>query len=194
MNKTQPKEKLRGATGQKALVAFGTKYGTTAKVATKIAEVLRGNGIDASVVDLRKPDEVVTDGYDLVVVGSSIIMGKWSKGALDFLERNKEAWSRKRVAMFVCSGNVYTDPDKIETYRKAYLDDIQSKFGISDRAQKGLFGGEIDFSQYGFLTKALVNSAWRDALKGVDLSKPFDFRDWDAIEKWAASLATEGAQ
>jgi menaquinone-dependent protoporphyrinogen IX oxidase len=46
----------------------------------------------------------------------------------------------------------------------------------------------IDFGKYGLLTRAIINSVMRDKLKGVDLSKPFDFRDWGSIRTWAASL------
>jgi len=177
-----------GRTGAKALVAFGTKYGTTAKVAEEIADILRSKGVETSVLVLRKERRNIVDGYDLIVVGSSIIMDKWSKGALAFLEANQRALSKKKVAMFVCSANMYTNPEKAEQYRKMYLDDVAERFGIVASVPKGLFGGEIDFGRFGFLTRAMVNSIMRDKLQGVDLSNPFDFRDWDAIRSWADSL------
>lgn len=177
-----------GRTGAKALVAFGTKYGTTAKVAEEIANVLRSRRIETGVLDLRNGRRNTVDGYDLIVVGSSIIMDKWSKGALAFLEANRRVLSTKKVAMFVCSANMYTNPEKTEQYRKMYLDDVANRFGIIESVPKGLFGGEIDFGRFGFLTRAMVNSMMRDRLQGVDLSKPFDFRDWDAIRSWADSL------
>lgn len=185
-----------GQTGPSALVAFGTKYGSTSKVAEKIASSLEASGVHASVLDLRRGKRSGVDGYDLVVIGSCIIMDKWSKGALEFLERNRTAMSRKKVALFACSGNSYTNPEKISQYRKTYLDDVAARFGIEGSVPKALFGGEIDFRRYGPLTKAIVRSVWRDTLnglreKGVDLSKPFDFRDWDAIGRWADSLAKE---
>ena len=177
-----------GRTGKKALVAFGTKYGTTSKVAEEIACILRGKGVEATVLDLREGKRTPVDGYDLIVVGSSIIMDKWSKGAQAFLDGNREALATKEVAMFVCSGNMYTNPKEIDQYRRAYLDDVAKRFGIDGSAPKGLFGGEIDFGRFGFLTRAIVNSMMKDMLQGVDLSKPFDFRDWNAIRAWADSL------
>ena len=44
----------------KALVAFGTKYGSTEKVAEEIAAVLRAEGNAVTVLDLRtsKPVEI----------------------------------------------------------------------------------------------------------------------------------------
>jgi menaquinone-dependent protoporphyrinogen oxidase len=178
----------------KALVAYGTKYGSTSKVAKEIAFVLGTKGFETTVLDLKKGDGHGIDGFDLVVIGSSIVMSSWSKEALEFLEHNKATLLNKRVAMFVCSGNIYTNPEKTDEYRRLYLEDVATRFGIESPYAKGLFGGEIDFSKYRFLTKALVNSVWKDTKKGlqekgVDFSKPFDFRDWDAIRNWAGSLA-----
>ena len=177
-----------GQTSVRALVAFGSKYGSTARVAEEIADVLRKKEIDVTVLDLRKSRHSRIDGYDLIVVGSSIIMDKWSKKALAFLETHGRILLTKNVALFVCSANMYTNPEKTDMYRKMYLDDIAERYGIPGKIPKGLFGGEIDFGRFGFLTKAMVNSMMRDKLQGIDLGRPFDFRDWNAIRSWADSL------
>lgn len=183
----------------KALVAYGTKFGSTAKVAEEIASVLRASGCEAEARDLRKRGALDLDGYGLVVLGSSIVMNSWSRDALRFLERNRAVLARKKVALFACCGNVLTGPARTGEYQKQYLEDVAARFGISEPVALGLFGGEIDFGKYGFLTKAIVNSVWRDPLKdlqkrGVDLDKPYDFRDWDAIRSWANSLNAEVKQ
>jgi menaquinone-dependent protoporphyrinogen oxidase len=72
----------------KALVAFGTKYGSTVQVAETIASELRGRGYRVDLADLRQNHRVALDGYDLVVVGSSVLMGRWTKGAQEFLRKN----------------------------------------------------------------------------------------------------------
>jgi menaquinone-dependent protoporphyrinogen IX oxidase len=55
-----------------------------------------------------------------------------------------------------------------------------------------LFGGELDFNKYGFLIKAVLKDDRRHIESGgVDLSKPYDYRDWDAIRAWARSVADE---
>ncbi len=72
-----------------------------------------------------------------------------------------------------------------------YLDDVAKKYGIENPVSVALFGGEIDFDKYGFLVKAVlmkVGASKNLEDKGVDLSKPYDFRDWDGIRIWAKSL------
>jgi menaquinone-dependent protoporphyrinogen oxidase len=183
----------KDGTSRRALVAFGTKYGTTAKVAEEIAAGLRAKGMETTVVDLRNANGTTMNGYDLVVIGSSIMMDKWTKDALQFLERSRPYLSQKKVAMFVTCGNVLTGTESIETYRRRYLDDVAAKYGIVSPYQKGLFGGVVDFNAYNPLIKAIIKKIWKEKRKeleaeGVDFSKPYDFRDWDAIKAWVGTL------
>ena len=179
--------------GRKALVAYGTKYGSTAKVADLIAASLRAKGIEPTVVDLANANGTNVDGYDLVVVGSCIMMGKWLKHPLEFLEKNRTELAQKEVAMFVTCGDVLTGKESLETYQKKYLDDIAEKYGIVSPYEKALFGGVVDFKAYNPLLRAVIKSIWKDKkkeleAKGVDFAKPYDFRDWDAITAWASTL------
>jgi menaquinone-dependent protoporphyrinogen oxidase len=175
----------------KALVAFGTKYGSTERVAEVIASVLRSEGMTTAVLDLRTKERPDIDGYDLLVIGSGICVGSWSKGALRFLEENRGKLASKHVALFACSGDVVFGRKPIEECRKLYLDDVANNYSLTDPISTALFGGEIDFDKYGFLVKTVLKSVGASKNledKGVDLSKPYDFRDWDEIRRWAGSL------
>ena len=60
----------------KALIVYGTRYGATASTSEDIAEVLRQEGLDVNVVNLK--DDKVKDitNYGLVIVGSGIQIHK----------------------------------------------------------------------------------------------------------------------
>ena len=172
----------------RALVAFGTKYGSTVQVADEIAKVLRAKGAQVDVVDLRNGGAKDVAAYDLVIAGSGIQVGQWSKEAQEFLEANAKAMAGRRVALFACCGDVVFQKGPIEESRKKYLDDVAAKYGLTG-ADMALFGGVLDFSKYGFLVKAILNGAKKDfERKGVDMTRPYDFRDWDQIRSWAGSL------
>jgi menaquinone-dependent protoporphyrinogen oxidase len=175
----------------RALVAFGTRYGSTERVAAEIASVLRAEGASAIVLDLRSGKNEDIDDYDLVIIGSGICMGSWSKGAHRFLEANGARLAQKPVALFACSGDLKFGRNSIEECRKMYLDDVAHRFGILNPAATALFGGVIDFDKYGFLVKAVLKKvAGRRNIEenDIDLSRPYDFRDWDEIRSWASSL------
>lgn len=174
----------------RTLIAFGTKYGSTEKVAEVIADVLRSSGQNVDVVDLRQKSTKAVDDYDMVVVGSSIIVGGWSKGSKRFLEENCEILRNKKTALFVCCSNSFLRPDEKETQMNDFLKKVVETHGLNP-ISLGLFGGEMDFERYGFMVKAVlkkvgVNKELEDA--GIDTSQRFDFRDWDDIKGWAAGL------
>lgn len=176
----------------KALVAFGTKYGSTADVAEKIAFVLRREGADVKVLDLRTKVQVNVKDFDLLVIGSGIIAGSWTPEAISFLEESRDALIGKSVALFACCGDVVLKGSPPEECKKKYLAEIASKMYI-DPVALGLFGGVLDFERYGFLVKAILHGAKKSIeTKGVDLSKPYDFRDWNNINDWASSLLVAG--
>ena len=55
------------------------------------------------------------------------------------------------------------------------------------------FGGVIYFDNGpGIMGKLMGMGMKKDyAAKGVDVSKPLDRRDWDAIRKWASDVAAK---
>jgi len=174
----------------KALVAFGTKYGSTAAVADVIASELRGAGHAVDVADLRQKGAIDVSQYDLVVAGSAVFYGKWTKQGQEFLKKNSATLRGRKVALFVsCSDVLY--PEKLEAGRKMYLDDVAAAHGLEPVAA-GMFGGEVDFTKYGTFTKLILGKVGaKEAMgkKGMGADEPYDFRDWEQIKSWARGLA-----
>ena len=71
----------------KALIVYGTRYGATEMTSEEIADVFRKEGLDVKVVNLKdeKADDI--SDYELVVVGSGIQIGKWTKEPEKFLKK-----------------------------------------------------------------------------------------------------------
>lgn len=174
-----------------ALVAYGTRWGSTGDVAKELASVLERKGHSVDVLDLGKPGSADLESYDLVVIGSGIAYGTWSKGALKFLERNAEVLSKKRLAMFACCGDLLFDPSKADEHERKYLREVARKHELAP-FRIGLFGGVIDFDRYSFLVKGILSmrNVGRKDMKerGIDPEKPYDFRDWEKIRAWGDGL------
>ena len=172
-----------------ALVAFGTKYGSTAEVAQAIGKELETKGYLVEVRDLRQYTGGIK-GFDLVVLGCAILMGKWTRPAQEFIERNATDLAATKVAMFVCCSDVLY-LEKVDTARQTYLDDVVKAIPGCQPVSLGLFGGVIDFPRYGALTRALMAGAGKKKElkdKGVDIMAPYDYRDWGAIREWVQAL------
>ena len=87
----------------KILVVYGTAGGHTARVADRIAEVIRDRGHDVTVLDVRYADDMTLAAYDAVVVGASIHMGKHVRRMVDFVREHREALTRMPAAFFSVS-------------------------------------------------------------------------------------------
>jgi menaquinone-dependent protoporphyrinogen oxidase len=175
----------------RALVAYGTRWGSTEAVAKELTSLLRKMGRTTDMLNLDRNEKTDLEAYDMVVIGSGIAYGSWSKGALKFLERNSPALSEKRLAMFACCGDLLFDPSRADEYERRYLRDVARRYELEPFSM-GLFGGAIDFERYSFLVKGIL-SMWNAGKKdmrerGIDPEKPYDFRDWEKIRSWGECL------
>jgi menaquinone-dependent protoporphyrinogen oxidase len=173
----------------KALIVYGSNTGSTEEIAETIASKLSDSGIKVDLVDLKKKP-IRPEGYDLVIVGSGIKMGKWTTEALNYLKDNEESLSRRPHAIFVSSGFA-SEPSRREQSRVDYIDAVLEKHPKLEPVSTGLFGGLYNWKRYNFVIKRLVISLLKSmGHTEVDTSKPLDFRDWDVINAWAEELAS----
>jgi menaquinone-dependent protoporphyrinogen oxidase len=174
----------------KALVIFGTRWGSTSDIAKKIGETITNKGYVVHIADAKKEKPKV-DSYDLTVIGSGINMGKWTKETLDFLKNNATILREKKIAFFVSCGLVLREGG-IEKAQKDYLAKVAIEYKLNP-IKYGAFGGYIDFTgDYGLFGSLFVKSSKNKCQKiGIDITKPYDFRNWVGISNWAEKLAIE---
>ncbi|HEX7307666.1 flavodoxin domain-containing protein [Lentzea sp.] len=162
----------------RVLVAYASAAGSTAGVAERITGVLQARGHD---VALRSVDDVEgAEHYDAFVLGSAVHNQAWLPSASDFLAKQRLVLHGKPVWLFsVGSPGALRGPFR----RWAMLEenDILARLlDIVTPVEHRLFTGVVTNTTFGRLG-ALVFRA---------LGGRFgDFRDWDAIEKWGASIA-----
>ncbi len=184
----------------KALVAYGTRYGATAKTAEEIGKILREEGFDVKVANVKEEKIKDVSEYDLIAVGSGMQMGKWVGEAEDFLKRFQREFERKKLALFVSTMKTVSEKEgkteDVAKSRKDALEDKVTKYGLKPIAL-GFFGGVIDYNKMGFATRkgmsfvkpVLEKAGFKEVEPGV-----YDLRDWDEIRNWAWQLAKVAMQ
>jgi menaquinone-dependent protoporphyrinogen oxidase len=187
----------------KILVAYATKSGSTVSVAEAV-----GQGVGAGgEVEVRPAAEVADlSGYDAVIVGAPITYG-WQREAMEFLKRHQAALSQLPVALFITcvtqtdAGDghvgeipVVLDPGRAQppknpgrlglaeknTIPAAYLEPILKAAPQVKPVEVAFFGGVVDFSTLGLPAKFI--------LRVIVRVKAGDYRNWDAINAWAADI------
>lgn len=156
----------------RVLVVTASKHGATAEIGQAIAGELVARGVDASA--RSSDDEVPPDGYDAVVLGSAVYAGRWLPAAKAFVERFGAVLRGRPVYLF--SSGPVGDPPKPE---EEPVDAAPMVEACAAR-EHVVLAGRIDRKRLGFAEKAIVL-----ALRAPE----GDFRDWDAVRAWAASIA-----
>jgi menaquinone-dependent protoporphyrinogen oxidase len=162
---------------EKILVAFATKYGSTQKIAEVIGEELRQAELQADVVAVDRVRDLTS--YKAVILGSAVYIGKWRKEAVEFLKKNVQPLAERPMWLFSSGPTGEGDPvELMKGWRfPAELQPLVDQIKPRDIA---VFHGNLNLDKMNFLEKGLIKNV--KAPVG-------DFRDWEAVSAWAASIA-----
>ncbi len=158
----------------KILVAYASKCGSTGQIAEAIGKTLFEKGLVVDVKPLASVDDL--DDYAAFVVGSAIRYGSWLPLAASFIKNNTETLKQKPVAFFSVGSTLFNDTPENRSVAATYT-----------AAQKALVPPKSSADFAGVYDPKKVSFAER--LMGKAAKTPEgDFRNWDAIRGWAASL------
>jgi len=169
------------------LIGYGTTEGQTARIAEYIADVVQGQGHEARTVDLKRSSDISLDGYDAVIVGASIHMGKHDKYVGDFVRRNRAALERLPSVFFSVSLAAHGDLANA----RAYVENFEHEAGWRP-TQVGYLSGALLFRQYGFFKRWMMTRIVRDkpGNLSLDTSCDHEYTDWDEVKRFAEDFMT----
>lgn len=157
------------------LVTAASRHGSTSEMASAIGKALTDAGLE---VEVRSIDDLEgVAGFNAVVLGSGVYMGRWLPEAAEFVERHAVELRARPVWLF-SSGPVGSPDPKPEGDPMGIGELVAS---IRARGHR-TFTGRLDRGRLG-IGERLVVSAVRAPVG--------DFRDWEALGAWAAEIATE---
>ena len=161
---------------RRALVAYGTKNGSTQGIAEAVAEAFRAHGMETEVYPASEVSDV--SPYDVVVLGGALYAGRWHADAVRFARRHRAALLGRAVWLF-SSGPLDASADKrdIPPVRGARRASVRL-----DARQHVTFGGRLDAGARGRMARMIVESG-----------RGGDFRDFDRISSWATGVVQESA-
>lgn len=163
---------------ERVLVAYASKYGSTAEIAEAIGQAMQEAGLDVDVLSADAVGDLAA--YRAVVLGSAVYAGMWRKEAVKFLESQEAELAQLPVWLF--SSGPTGEGDPVELLDGWRLPEAQQV--IADRISPRdivVFHGNIDPEKLNLGEKLIVK-----AVKG----RSGDSRDWDAIRNWASHVAS----
>ena len=177
----------------RVLIAYGSRWGSTEEIAERLAGFLEEEGVEVTVLDVKKTRRWPSlEGYDGVMVGSSVKISKWMGEPLAFLRRKAGELVGRRVALFVSCMSVLVEP---ESARRDLLEKVAEAAGVEAELMEA-FGPVMDVgpgSRMGFVDKKIAQSVMLGLSKEkgmeIDAKGRNDLRDWDRIRDFAHRFA-----
>jgi menaquinone-dependent protoporphyrinogen oxidase len=153
------------------LIIYASRYGSVEQVARYIAAILREEGAACDVVAAR--DAADLEGYDLIVLGAGLYMGRPHRDARHFLRDHHAALVHQPFAVFGL-GPLSNEPEEKDKVRPQ-LEHVLERYPELDPVEVAIFGGVIDHEKLSFPFNHMPEG---------------DHRDWDEIRSFALSLPT----
>ncbi len=155
------------------LIVIASRHRGTAGIGDEIAEVMRGAGIPADVVDAAaSPDPT---GYDAVVIGSGVYFGRWLPAARRYLKTYGAALLA--VPVWTFSSGPVDRPHAVSTAPPT----PDFLLGVSP-IEHVTFGGRIEpgsLNRFESVVAALVRAG------------AVDYRDRAQVTRWATKIASK---
>lgn len=156
------------------LVTYASKTGSTAEIAQAIGKELQLIGFSTEIA--RMETIASLSGYHAVVIGGPLYMGKVVKDVGKFVGRHRDALASLPVAAFAVGITpVSKDPVQIENAMQMLRSAVAPLHPVSE----AVFAGRLDPKALSFIQRKMTEMA---------KSPVGDFRDWDAIARWAQEL------
>ncbi|MFD6324332.1 flavodoxin domain-containing protein [Streptomyces sp. NPDC058442] len=156
------------------LVTYGTTNGSTARIAETVADVLRKEGLTVETLPARSVAGVTS--YDAVVVGGGLYAGRWHKDARRFVRRHRHELAEHPVWLF-SSGPLDATASERDI---PPVPDVKKAVAELDAREHVTFGGCLEEGAKGWVARMILRNG-----------KGGDFRDFTAIETWAAHVADD---
>jgi len=160
--------------GHRVLVAYGSRGGATAELASWIADELR----ERDCVIRIHPAATVTDlqEFDAIVLGGPIYLGRWHRACRDFVRRHRSTLCARPVWLF-SSGPLEVITEANEPAPVPFV--RANLRGLPARGHR-TFGGRLEPDAGGLANWWLARSG-----------PAGDYRDETRARAWAASIAKD---
>jgi len=163
----------------RVLVVHASQFGATKGIADRITDALNRQGLRAEVYPVTELSNL--EGANAVVLGSAIHAGHWLDDATRFVYRHQDELRQVPVWLFSsgplgdrAARSPQPDPKEIGAFRILLKPRGHVVFpGAYDRET-------ADFRHSGLIERTVVSRLMPDG----------DWRDWDAIDRWADGIAT----
>ena len=171
----------------RVLIVFGSTDGQTAKIANFLGRELREHNLVADVYDsaLANPDP---RDYCGVIVAASVHAGGYQRSVRRWVREHAPSLKGKVSAFVsVCLGVLQDDPMVQRDLARIQLGFFE-RTGWTPPWLKPVAGALL-YTRYHLLKRMLMRSMARKAGGDTDITRDFEYTDWDDLRRYARAFA-----
>jgi menaquinone-dependent protoporphyrinogen oxidase len=157
----------------RVLVTYGSKRGGTAGIGQMLGTALSDRGLHVDVRPAAEVDSV--EGYDAVIIGGALYIGRWHRDARQFIKRHAEAL-QSRPVWFFSSGPLDDSAAYTELPPVPQVERLMNWTGAQGHRT---FGGRLLPDAKGFIASRIAKE------------RSGDWRDPWRIHDWAMEIASQ---
>jgi len=178
----------------KILAVYGSEYGQAEAVIRRIANALERSGHSVSISRAdRVPRGTNVADFDAVLVGASIIMGRYQRYVRDFVRRHLDDLNRLPSAFVSVSGASPEDVPEWRTAATEYVAKFLTETSWSPR-WKATFSGALRYKRYGIVTRWIMKRISAHSGGPTDTSRDYEFTDWAAVDRFGSEVVSAVAR
>lgn len=140
------------------LIAYASRTGVTAEYAQILAQAPAFAADSVQVLKMQDVRDL--DGFDAVILGSSVRFGQWLAEAQKFVEGHQAALAQRPTALFTVHDLNRGDDAASRVQREAYLVKVRP---LLQARCEGFFVGRTDTARLNFFERLLTRMIPQDA-------------------------------
>jgi menaquinone-dependent protoporphyrinogen oxidase len=167
------------------LILYGTSYGQTAKVARYIGDCITSRGGLPRLVDADQiPAELSLRNFDGVIIGASIIRGKYQRAVRRFVIGHRHLLNAMHSAFFSVSASAASRDESgrrdAEVCIAQFLDDT----GWQPASVESI-AGAMAFTKYNVFYRWILKQISKRNGGPTDTSRDHELTDWAQVQQFA---------
>jgi menaquinone-dependent protoporphyrinogen oxidase len=168
-----------------ALIVYASTHGHTGRIADRIADVLRDDGVDVDVRELTDDGPSIRpDEYEAVVVGASLHAGGHQKRMVHWLREHRQELDVRPNALFSVSLTAADHSEEARADAQTTVDHLIDETGWAPD-NVALVAGALQYREYDMFTRVLMRIIARQHHISTDTSADVDLTDWDQVDRFA---------
>jgi menaquinone-dependent protoporphyrinogen oxidase len=170
------------------LILYASTHGHTAKIASRIASRLPQEGFEVHMRNATSADDLRPSDYDAVIVGASIHGGHYQREVVDWVKHHAVTLSAMPSAFFSVCLTAAEGTEESRAVTREYVDRLIDDTGWTPKVAES-FAGALQYREYDFATRLVMRLLMKRGDHPTDVTRDFDYTDWDAVDRFARECA-----